>query len=100
MEKFYILIDGQIYKIVTVSPFDHTKINHQVWKDGSLLCIINPQPREVNKICWSLTHEFNDNGTSNEIVQKIGEAIERHCIEDFVKFYNIKKIIGPQPDDF
>ena len=92
MEKFYILSDGQIYKIVTVSPFDHTKINYEVWKDGSLLCIINPQLGKVNKICWSLTHEFNNNTIGNEIVQKIGKAVERHCIEDFIKFYDIKKL--------
>ena len=92
MEKFYILSDGQIYKIVTVLPFDHTKLNHEVWKDGNLLCIINPQPSKANKIFWFLTPEFNNNGISNEIVQKIGAAIERHCIEDFVKFYSTKKL--------
>lgn len=79
-EVFTITVHGQDYMIITSLPIGPDPVNHEVWKDGNLLFVINPQLNQFDQPAWALTAEYADQNIDKALVQKIGEAIERHYL--------------------
>ena len=79
-EVFSVIVNGTKYIIITELPLGPDPVDHEVWLYGSLLFKINPQLNKCDEPCWTLTKEYSNQNINKELVQKIGEAIERHYL--------------------
>ena len=77
---FSINVSGSEYIIITELPIGPDPVDHEVWQHGVLLFKINPQLNKCDEPCWTLTDKYINQNINKELVQKIGEAIERHYL--------------------
>lgn len=77
-EKFDVMIDNACYSLVPVEDLAADAINHEVWKDGQLLFVINPGFTESDNPNWKVTDEYIKKDIDPKLIEQIGDALEEH----------------------
>jgi hypothetical protein len=82
MEKkvFIVKAEDKNYFIVTESQVDSNPVEHEVWKNGNLLFIINSEINKPVRSGWRLIPEFSDVDIKNELVETIAEEIQKYYL--------------------
>lgn len=79
-EEFTITVDSTELTVKTKLPVGPDPVDHEVWKGGDLLFIINPHLEESDSPHWKLTSTYQSAGIEPAFVQMVGEAIESYYL--------------------